>query len=433
MRAGSFFPGTHYSSLYAMAGDDCSLHFDLDALTEKQRADHLSNIELTAMLQVALACVGHHKDHLALFDTFQSDNWLACLARYQNMFSRMVHDTIPMDHFSYHPKFDFYDSVAKKARSAPNLTDVVNLYMSSGSNSVIHRDSKLLDVSRNVNSKKHFAEHAPDWGIPLPDTLVTTKAALGSEEVAKFFIQHNQNVMMKLLGLAGARNVAAVESVENCSNMVAEYSDDMIVLLQAKLDLEFYTEMTVDLVVSDTAISIANTRKILFADGLWVGNLIGESVQLTSEQESVLINVGEYARQHGYSSEIGSNCGIDFFVGQDGSIVVTEINARWTGGLFPAEVLKKLQNESREAIAFFDVVEKDKRDTYVDFVDQHLVGEYDGEFAMVPLGIGCFDVTMNDSVYYYVWQIVVGDFNAFKEAKQNLGPNIMPTADLIQL
>ena len=62
-----------------MAGDDCSLHFDLDALTEKQRADHLSNIELTAMLQVALACVGHHKDHLALFDTFQSDNWLACL------------------------------------------------------------------------------------------------------------------------------------------------------------------------------------------------------------------------------------------------------------------------------------------------------------------------------------------------------------------
>ena len=96
--------------------------------------------------------------------------------------------------------------------------------------------------------------------------------------------------------------------------MVAEYSDDMIVLLQAKLDLEFYTEMTVDLVVSNAAISIANTRKILFADGLWVGNLIGESVQLTSEQESVLINVGEYARQHGYSSDIGSNCGIDFLL-----------------------------------------------------------------------------------------------------------------------
>ena len=54
MQAGSFFPGSHYSSIYAMAGDDCSLFFDLDDLTEKQQADHLSNIELTAMLQVAL-------------------------------------------------------------------------------------------------------------------------------------------------------------------------------------------------------------------------------------------------------------------------------------------------------------------------------------------------------------------------------------------
>lgn len=42
MQAGSFFPGSHYSSIYAMAGDDCSLFFDLDDLTEKQQADHLS-------------------------------------------------------------------------------------------------------------------------------------------------------------------------------------------------------------------------------------------------------------------------------------------------------------------------------------------------------------------------------------------------------
>ena len=74
MRAGSFFPGQHYSSLYAMAGDDCSLHFDLEDLTEKQQADHLSNVELTAMLQVALACIGHRHDHLALFDAYQSQD-----------------------------------------------------------------------------------------------------------------------------------------------------------------------------------------------------------------------------------------------------------------------------------------------------------------------------------------------------------------------
>ena len=37
MKAGSFFPSLKYSSLFAMAGDDCSLFFDLKNLTEKQK------------------------------------------------------------------------------------------------------------------------------------------------------------------------------------------------------------------------------------------------------------------------------------------------------------------------------------------------------------------------------------------------------------
>ena len=146
---------------------------------------------------------------------------------------------------------------------------------------------------------------------------------------------------------------------EECQTIVAEYKNEMMVLLQQKLDPHFYTEMTVDLMVSESDIRIANTRKILFAEGLWVGNLIGDSVQLTPAQESALINVGEYARHHGYSSDIGSNCGIDFFVGDDDSVIVTEINARWTGGLFPAEALKQLNNQNRDAVAFFDLVEKE--------------------------------------------------------------------------
>ena len=113
--------------------------------------------------------------------------------------------------------------------------------------------------------------------------------------------------------------------------------------------------------------------------------------------------------------------------------MVTEINARWTGGLFPAEVLKQLDNEKRDAVAFFDVVQKEKRDAYLDFVDQHLVGEYIGEYAMVPLGIGCFELPIDDELFYYTWQVGVGNFETFKKAKQNLGPSVMPTADLIQI
>ncbi len=433
MRAGSFFPGKNYTSLFAMAGDDCSLHFDLDQLTAKQQADHLSNVELTAMLQVALAGIGHSGDHLALYDAYQQPSWQACLARYHAMFTRMVGDTVPLSHFSYHPKFTFYESVAGLVEAKPDLTDVVNLYMSSGSNAVIHKNPSLLEINRNVNSKQHFAEHAPAFGVPFPNTITCTKAELSTERVESFFAHHQGAVMAKLLGLAGARNVTAVSSVADCQTFVEEYGDDMFILLQEKLDLDFYTEMTVDLFVSNDEIHIANTRKLLFAEGLWVGNLIGESVQLTDAQIDVLLTVGKYARHHGYVSDIGSNCGIDFFIGQDGSIVVTEINARWTGGLFPAEMLKQIETGGRDAVAFFDVVDVSGRDAYVDFVEQHLVGTHDGPFTIAPLGIGCFEVPMETGPAYYTWQIVLGDFEAFKAAKQVLGEGMLPTADLIHV
>jgi len=433
MKAGSYFPGTHYSSLYAMAGDDCSLFFDLEELTEKQQADHLSNIELTAMLQVALACIGHDKDHLALYDEYQAPGWKDTLHRYHDFFSRMKSEVVPMEHFSYHPKYTYYQSVANYIKNNPDLTDVANLYMASGSNKLIHQNDDLLEINRNVNSKKHFAENAPAFGIRVPDTLVTTKAELDGTSVAEFFSKHQNKIILKLLGLAGARNVTAVDSIAATEEYVEEYADDMIILLQERLDLENYTEMTVDLVVSNDDIRIANIRKILFADGLWVGNLIGDSVSINDEQTKALLHVGEYARHHGYVTDEGSNCGIDFFIGKDGSLIVTEINARWTGGLFPAQILSQVDAKGRDAVPFFDMVLIEEKEAYVDFLDRHLVGEYEGEFAMVPIGFGCFPVPIDGQDYFYSWQMVVGDFETFKRAKKKaLAPGVMITADNIQ-
>ena len=58
-----------------MAGDDCSLHFDLDSLTPKQQADHESNIELTGMLQCALLLIGGASDRVALYEEFTGAPW----------------------------------------------------------------------------------------------------------------------------------------------------------------------------------------------------------------------------------------------------------------------------------------------------------------------------------------------------------------------
>lgn len=434
MKAGSFFPGTHYSSLYAMAGDDCSLFFDLDELTPKQQQDHRDNIELTAMLQVALACIGHGADHLALYEQYQNPDLQRTLLRYHDFFNRMVDDVVPVDHFSYHPPDTYYESVASLIEANPGLTDVANLYMSSGSNSVIHKDDDLLAINRNVNSKQHFADNAPAFGITVPDTIITTKRELNGSSIKGFFKQHNNKVVAKLLGLAGARNVTMVDSIEDCLNFVEEYDEDFVILLQQRLDLSFYSEMTVDLVVSNDDIRLSNVRKILFADGLWVGNLIGDAVTLTEDQWQVLRQVGEYARHHGYVSEEGSNLGIDYFVGKDGSVIVTEINARWTGGLFPAEILRQTGTAGRDAVPFFDLVLVDKLDAYVEFLDRYLIGEYEGDFAMAPFGFGCFPINMDGQIFLYTWQAVVGDLEAFKVIKQQeLGDGALPTADIINL
>ena len=47
MKVGSFIPEQSASTLYAMAGDDCSLHHDLSSLTPKQQVDHQENQVLT--------------------------------------------------------------------------------------------------------------------------------------------------------------------------------------------------------------------------------------------------------------------------------------------------------------------------------------------------------------------------------------------------
>ena len=429
MRVHSYFPGQDGRVLFAMAGDDVSLHFDLGNLTPKQQEDHQSNIILTGMLEVALLCIGKPGDQVALYDEFQAEPWRDMLDFYHQAFQQMGASVVRLEDCHFHPSQSYYASVA----AADPHVDLITLYMVSGSNSVLHKSQDAWNMSRNVNSKVHFAAHAPEAGIPVPETFVCTKKDLGSTRVADFFARYDNKIILKTLGLAGARNVTPVSSVQAAMDYVAEYGDEMPVILQEKLDTERYTEMTVDLIVSHDDVRVANVRRILFGDGLWVGNLIGESVKLRPEDEAMLIRVGEYARTHGYSAPEGLNLGIDYFVSND-DIIITEINARWTGGLFPAQVIKEIGLEGQDCVAFIDQVPVNRLKDYQDFTRAHLKGASTASFQSVPFGFGPFPVPGEDGDFIFVWQIVEGDFEAFKRAKnENLGPDVLPTADRISL
>ncbi len=435
MRIASFFPAQTGSVLYAMGADDCSLFFDLRTLTEKQQADHQANITLTAALQVALIALGKPADWVAMFDTFAEAPWAGVLDRYRAQFRAAGFETIPPDHVVWGRKADFYDSLVGRIPAV----DLVNLYMVSGSNGVLHQDPAALAVSRNLNSKFHFAEHAPAFGIPVPETFVTTRAGLGDADSRAFLERHlaaDGAIMLKISGLAGARNVTSVSSLAEAQAYVDQYDDAMAVLLQKKLDLSAYTEMTADLCVTDRDISIANIRRILFADGVWVGNSIPASHDLPPDQHAALIRVGEYARRHGLVVPEGANCGVDYFVGPDGGIIITEINVRWTGGLFPTQALQRLRPDGVEAVVCFDIVPVPEIDAYLDFVQAHAPGPGPGEaaFSCLALGFSPFEQDIGGRAHIYVWHIVMGDWAAFHRAKlTTLAAGVLPTTDLIRL
>lgn len=433
MKIGSFFPGQSKSTFFAMAGDDCSLFFDLNKLTEKQQADHMANIVLTAMLQVATIALGKRSDHVGLYEEFQVEPWAGLLKRYHRNFLAAGFDAIPPEHIVYGRKLDFYESIADRI---PDV-ELVSLYMVSGSNSVIHKSPDALAISRNLNSKFHFAANAPAFGIPVPETFVTTKAGLSMTASARFVDDHVSRdgaIMLKISGLAGARNVTSVSSLNEALAYVEQYEDDMAVLLQKKLDLTAFTEMTVDLRVTDTDTTIANVRRILFADGVWVGNFVPASNPLTPDQEAALLKVGDYARFHGLGAPEGNNCGIDFFVGPVGEIVVTEINVRWTGGLFPTQAVQRLKPHGIDAVVCFDICPLSEMSAYLDFVEGHCPGPDEGAFSCVSLGFTPFEQDMGGVPHIYVWHLVMGDFAEFHRQKcARLAKGVLPTTDLIRL
>ena len=158
----------------------------------------------------------------------------------------------------------------------------------------------------------------------------------------------------------------------------------------------------------------------------------GFSPELTvpDAHREVLIQVGAYARQQGHVAAEGINCGIDYFISGD-DVIVTEINARWTGGLFPAEFLRRLQIDS-PAIAFFDMVPCADSEAMQAFQREHLFPARGGAFSYVPMGFTPFAMEVEGADHYFVWQVVVGDFAAFVEAKERALPSgALPTANLI--
>lgn len=435
MKPRAYFPTQSQPVWFAVSADDLLLHFTVDQLNAKQRVDDKENKDLIAMLQVGTLFLGKPGDRTSLYEAFSAEPWRSYLERYHQNFRAMGLTPIALSDVHFFPREDFYRGVRDLRPD-----ELVTVYLVSGSNQRLHDSEAILDVSRRVNSKMYLASHAAQWSIPVPETYVTTKQALsrpGERRAAEDFLRvYGPQVMLKVMGLAGARNVTVVNSLEQAIAWVADLRDEEPVLLQRKLAFDDWAEMTVDLFVSDNDIHIDNIRKILFANGLWVGNYIRASQKLGPAQQAALLRVGEFVRSEGYTAPEGLNCGLDFFVPKNGAdtVIVTEINARFTGGLMPAEVVRRLKLGERDTVVCFATVGRDRFDDYLAFNERYLYGNRSASFATLPLGFSPFTTVIEGREVIFVWQMIWGDFDAAVAAKNHeLGTAELAVLDLINL
>jgi hypothetical protein len=431
MKTGSFSPHLTAPTLHALSSDDVPLYFDMANLTPKQQADHMEMCVLVSMLQTCLFAISKPEDYIAVFDGIEQQPFKDILKRYHAMMRKVGLSVVPLDHLVPASTEHFYQEVAE---NMPDV-DIVNFLMVSRSNENIHGNASAIDMILKLNSKYHFAQNAPAHGIPVPESLTVHPPIAGNADAQSLFARHNNQIMMKLDGMPGGRNVMAISSAAEADKILQDvYPGATEVVLQHKLNLDDYDEWTVDLLVTDTSITIDNTRHILIADGNWVGNHIPPHSPLSQAQEDILIKVGEYAQSFGYGSPEGSNMGIDYFIGKEGDVIITEINPRWTAGLLPSEVLKRIGKTDQHTIAYFDMVKIEDYDQYLNYIETRLPGSGERSFEVMPIGFSPFDLEVEGQKVLNIWLIVRGDFKAFRnEVREQFSPGNFPVADLIPL
>ena len=85
-------------------------------------------------------------------------------------------------------------------------------------------------------------------------------------------------------------------------------------------------------------------------------------------------------------------------------------------------------------VAFIDMCPIGELPAYLDFLQAHLYDGSDKSFALAPMGIAPFEMEMDGFKFFFVWQIVIGEFHAFRAAKnQLLGEVALPTVALIDV
>ena len=73
-------------------------------------------------------------------------------------------------------------------------------------------------------------------------------------------------------------------------------------------------------------------------------------------------------------------------------------------------------------------------DVYLDFIDKHLYSRSLENFAVIPIGASAIPQIVDGQEFFFCWQTITGDFEAFKIARrERLGDGVLMRAETITI
>jgi hypothetical protein len=416
---GPFHQDSNRAYLYCMIGDEPLMFKRQNELNRYQRR-HVSSMRFDILpWSMSFLPISRPDDEIFLDSLFLDSKDF--LQWHQDIYTKWELDLTRNIHFA-HP-----DKIYRRALDAckePRLTTTTCLSYAVNDCCDV---SKELAASQRANSKIELVHRAKEAGFRIPHSVILKKADLQLSRLSEHFNFPNTELLLKTDGLGGGSNVRTFSAVDDCREFTGDFEPEALFVIQEKLDRKVYTEFITDFTVYPDRIDTLATRMKLTSGNRWFGNIYSPRFVPDCKQMENLWKCITNVQSLGYHSTAGFVCGIDYFQSKNDH-VITEVNARWTGGLPVQILLARLGLANQLVYSHLDQLSAIHLEKYRRFVEKHLYMPntsmpQEGRFKILPIA---FSPQFTDGSTY-IWIAVAGDYGAFHQAKeQGIASDALP-------
>jgi predicted ATP-grasp superfamily ATP-dependent carboligase len=399
IKIGPYPPHPDRKTIFCMAGDEPLMFQPNSQLNDVQRSHVAFMKDDVLPFSMSMIPISNRSDVVVLDRRFLEN---------KNIFDwyLSIYEKMGLS-FSNNLIFSHSDRLYSDAISATGNGDTISVECYSYLLAEMANIDDQLKASKIANSKICLAEGAEKFGFNIPRSIIRMKNEL-NDSIGKDF---QDNFFIKCDGLGGGFNILQAASMSDCNDFIKPFGDKWKFVIQEKATQGIGA--SIDMLVFNDGEEIISARKQLTKSNKYIGNIFHE--QLPSKMiNEIVTKIANYVRSAGYSSEQGFICGIDLFLDEDDYTII-EVNARWTGGLPAALLLKKLNIDKQTIATFvFEIISPDRFSAYKTFCEDNL---YQGRdclngnecFKIMPVSFAAYGFSGN----YCLAHIILGNYDQF--------------------